>query len=96
MKIALLGAAGFIGTNLVMKLSEDEDNEITAVDKKMVWLSHIGSKNFKNVKCIESKCDLDTDFEELIKGQDVVYHLLSTTVPGTSNIAIAEELQAGA
>lgn len=36
---------------------------------------------------------MDTDYESLVKGHDVVYHLVSTTVPTTSNQAIAEELK---
>lgn len=33
MKILVLGGSGFIGTNIVLKLSENDFNEITIVDK---------------------------------------------------------------
>ena len=33
MNIAILGAAGFIGTNLALELVKDESNVITLVDK---------------------------------------------------------------
>ena len=35
----------------------------------------------------------NTDFEKLVEGQEEVYHLLSTTVPSTSNQMIETELR---
>ena len=47
-----------------------------------------------NVRFVE--CDLveEPDFTHLLVGQDVVFHLLSTTVPTTSNLQISQELTA--
>lgn len=39
MKIILLGAAGFIGTNLTLKLAEDKNNRITLVDVNKEYFS---------------------------------------------------------
>lgn len=94
MNIILLGAAGFIGTNLTIRLAENNDNVITVVDKDISFFTTIRKKNFKNVIIKESTFDLETNFDALLQNQDVLYHLVSTTVPTTSNQHIPQELMA--
>ena len=94
MNIILLGAAGFIGTNLVIELAKDKNNCITVVDYNRAHFKAVDDMRFSNVDFIESDMTDKTNYEELIKGQDIVYHLMSTTVPTTSNQAIAAEIQA--
>ena len=93
MKIILLGAAGFIGTNLVINLAKDPENEITVVDRDKSYFRTLMDINISGLKIIQSDLTMDVDYEHLVKGQDLVYHLASTTVPTTSNQAIAEELK---
>lgn len=92
MNILLLGAAGFIGTNLTRKLLEDPNNKITLVDVKRDYF--IPDVCGNNVSIIESPIGENTDFAPLLCGQDIVYHLVSTTVPTTSNQQVANELTA--
>ena len=92
MKVMLLGAAGFIGTNLAMKIAENGRDEITLVDRSETFFDGIKKRNLRNVSFAESGFDCSTDFDSLIRGQDVIYHLVSTTVPTTSNQQIPEEL----
>ena len=94
MRILILGAAGFIGTNLIRKLAENPENEITLVDREMAFFQHIVKMNFDNVTIVTSSMEWDIDFDELLKDQEVVYHLVSTTVPTTSNQHISQELMA--
>ena len=94
MKIILLGAAGFIGTNLVIELAKNPKNIITVVDRDNEFFKHIIALNLPNLYFIESELTMDIDYEELVFDQDLVYHLVSTTVPTTSNQHIAEELKA--
>jgi len=94
MNIILLGAAGFIGTNLVMALAKEPDNRITVVDRKQEYFQNIINLSLSNVCTVESDLSAETDYEAMLAGQDVVYHLISTTVPTTSNQAISEELKA--
>lgn len=94
MNIMLLGAAGFIGTNLVIVLSKNKENKITVVDKNRTFFESVDNMKLSNVDFIESELTMDTDFNSLLENQDVVYHLISTTVPTTSNQHIAEELKA--
>ena len=94
MRIILLGAAGFIGTNLVIELMKDPKNEITVVDKDRAFFKNIEKLNNSNLSFVEHDFLMDSDFESLVADQDLVYHLVSTTVPTTSNKHIAEELKA--
>ena len=91
MKIIILGAASFIGTNLTLKLLQDKNNEIVLVDKKRAYFSRdiLDSK----VKIIESNCDFDMDFS-ILKNQEVVYHLVSTNIPTNSNQFITQDMNA--
>lgn len=90
MKIIILGAAGFIGTNLAFHFLKT-NNEITLVDEKMEYFSNIPVA--ENVKKICVKFDAENvNFDELLKGQDLVYHLISTNNPTTSNKNIGKDL----
>lgn len=89
MKITILGAAGFIGTNLAINLSKN--NDVTVVDKKLEYFSTLKKFGLP----IDYKCaDFTTDFDynSLLSDTDIVYHLVSSTVPTTSNQHISEEL----
>lgn len=93
MNILLFGAAGFIGTNLALKLLEDPDNKITLADANKAYF-HPVLQGKSNAVLVETTMDEQTDFSSLLAGQNVVYHLVSTTVPTTSNQQIADELRA--
>ncbi len=94
MNIILLGGAGFIGSNLAVALSKDKKNKVTVVDVNKEYFNAYSESVFDGITFIESALDYDTNFETLIKGQDIVYHLISSTVPATSNRMIPKELQA--
>ncbi|MCU9613196.1 NAD-dependent epimerase/dehydratase family protein [Caldibacillus lycopersici] len=94
MNILIYGAAGFIGTNLALTLAQDENNYLTLVVRDKAKLLIPELLNFKNVSIKETAFELDTNFDDLFKKQDVIYHLISTTVPTTSNHHIPKELVA--
>lgn len=93
MNIILLGAAGFIGKNLTVELLKNKENILTLVDKSVEFFGDIDKYFLENVKIIEERFEENTDFDRLLLGQDIVYHLVSTTVPTTSNQNIAQELK---
>lgn len=96
MNIILLGAAGFIGTNLTIRLAQETEAQITLVDRKLEYFSHLKPvmTNSHNIDYQISNLSEETNFDELLSGKDVVYHLISTTVPSNSNQQISQELQA--
>ncbi|MGN1114635.1 MAG: NAD-dependent epimerase/dehydratase family protein [Oscillospiraceae bacterium] len=92
MNILILGAASFVGKNLTIELAKDLDNNITLVDVSKDYFSHIDSIRSENIHVKESAFMSDTNFDELLENQDVVYHLVSTNVPATSNQYISQEI----
>lgn len=91
MKITILGAAGFIGTNLAIRLSKN--NDVTVVDQNMIYFDNMKKLNLQlNYKV--AQFSVDFDYDNLLKDTEVLYHLVSTTVPTTSNQHISEELMA--
>lgn len=93
MKTLILGAAGFIGTNLALRLRENPENELTLVDRSKGYFIPALQEDHR-IHIMESTFDDTTDFDTLLQGQETVYHLVSTTVPTTSNQHISQELQA--
>ena len=94
MKILLLGGAGFIGTNLAIRLAADPENRITVADRHPAYFRHLAKMGFPNVRPMLSDLSFDEDYDALLAGQDVVYHLISTSMPTNSNRHIPEELKA--
>lgn len=94
MNIIIFGAAGFIGTNLILEMLKEENLFLTLVDVQKEYFTNSEILASDKVKIVESNISVDTDFLTLIEGQDIVYHLVSTTVPTTSNQHIAQELEA--
>lgn len=93
MKILILGAAGFIGTNLTIQLAKDKNNQITLVDGNRAHFANIEHFNFENVKIVEAKFCENMNFDKILKDQEIVYHLVSTVVPSTSNQHISQDIQ---
>lgn len=92
MNIVIIGAAGFIGANLTIELIKERKNKITVVDEKLSYFSNYPQDALDKVERIELKINSETNFDECLKGQDMVYYLASTISPTTSNIDISREL----
>lgn len=94
MNIMILGAAGFIGTNLTMELAKNSENKITLVDMNLEFFKPLREMGFKNVEFKEFDFANDEAMDSLVRNQDYLYHLVSSTVPSTSNLQISQEIQA--
>ena len=93
MNLLILGAAGFIGTNLAIQLAGNIEDKITLVDKNEDYFFNIEKFNFSNVEIKESTLDENMDFS-ILEDHDIIYHLVSTNVPTTSNQHISQDIQA--
>lgn len=91
MKICLIGGAGFIGTNLAIHLSPTD--EVTVVDRDDKFFTTLKSLNLP-IHYKVASFDIHSDFDSQVMGQDVVYHLASTVIPGNSNYDIGAEIEA--
>lgn len=92
-KIAIMGAGGFIGTNLIKALAENPENYILALDKNGERLDAIACMKALNVDTHLMDFNDTGTYEELLHKQDYLFHLVSTTVPTTSNSNIPRELE---
>lgn len=97
MNITIIGGAGFIGTNLAIHIageSEKTGDRLTVIDRDESYFDVLRSLNLPNTVYREAPFTLSADFDSQVKGQDVVFHLASTTIPGDSNRNIPIELEA--
>lgn len=90
MNALILGAAGFIGTNLVKKLKNIY--KITAYDYNLSALEHLYKLAGGDIDIISGDLLHDSNLKEILRKQNVIYHLVSTTIPATSNKNISQEI----
>lgn len=84
----ILGAGGFIGKAVTLKLSEE--NTVVAFDRQVVS-DFEGNSNIVSVLGNFTEAD---NFDTLLKGVDCVIHLISTTVPNDDTSHIPQEIMA--
>ena len=87
MKIIVLGGQGFIGHNLVLRLLKEE-HDVSIFCKKINY-----DRYLKGVKYIEGDFNCIFKYKHIFKDTDVVYHLISSTIPSTSNIDMISDVK---
>jgi UDP-glucose 4-epimerase len=86
-KCAVLGAGGFIGTNLLMKLKGLANFQVTAFSKRNNTIDPLN-----DVEWIKGDFESTIDLEPAVQGKNLIIHLISATNPSTSNDKIIEDL----
>jgi UDP-glucose 4-epimerase len=87
MKCVLLGGAGFIGSHLATSLLS-AGHAVRIFDRPQRDTEHVRTQQFSwhaDVEWVEGDFTNPVDTERAIAGQEIVYHLVSTTLPKTSN-----------
>ncbi len=84
MRILILGAAGFIGKNLIIHLLKQEENELLLFDREQVDYGSIVRDDEDRISYFYGDFNAEYDFNTLTRDVDVVYHLVSTSNPSTS------------
>jgi UDP-glucose 4-epimerase len=82
-KCIVYGGGGFIGSHLCEKLLE-EGNEVTLFDKLNFSKNNINQFESR-VKIIEGDFNNEIDIKNSLNGIDYVFHLVSSTLPASSN-----------
>ncbi len=87
MRVVIVGAAGFIGTNLAIELVKRGRDEVTVVDENADYFFHYPTEVMGrvHVHMMELPFHENTDFNNCLEGQEYVYHLISTNNLTTSN-----------
>lgn len=93
MKVLIIGAASFIGINLVQQLTKTVE-KLTLVDNNDLFFNPLKELHLNNVEFKVCPFEINSDFDSILESHDVVYHLASTNIPATSNQKIPEELSA--
>jgi len=88
--ITVLGAGGFIGTNLTLALRKKAHLRIIGHDPG--HLVNVKSSLPFGTEFFVIDCSCDIDFEQLTRNTDILFHLVSTTRPANSNLDIPREL----
>ena len=79
MKILVIGGNGFIGSHLVESLCKT--HEVSVLDRS----TNKFTDGFQGVEYIYEDFQNGEKLKEVLQGKDIVFHLLSTTVPITAN-----------
>lgn len=85
-KVLILGAGGFIGRSLCEKILQTDS--VIAYDLKLPDTFI----NRSDVQCIENDFSKENNFRCLLEETDLVYHLISTTLPSENTSEIPEEI----
>lgn len=86
----LLGGSGFIGTALALRLAREPQASIKVACRRPERAHRLTS--VENVKVVQAEFGCGCDFPSLVCDADVVVHLVSSTVPGSSNLSVPDEL----
>ena len=91
MNILITSAAGFIGTNLALALSQDKNNQLTLTDANLEYFTCPLLRDMPNIAFKQMDVQ-SVSFDSFVANQDLVFHLVSTTNPTSSNNHIEAEL----
>ena len=78
LRVLVLGASGFIGKHLTAALAEKSNIDITVFGKNSDF------KTDKELRYVQGNFEDSATLNKALKNQDIVYHLISQTIPSSS------------
>jgi UDP-glucose 4-epimerase len=90
MRCLVLGGAGFIGSYLTEDLVR-QGNRVVIYESPMACLRNIDAV-VDDVEIVRGDFTAEDRFDRILTGVDIVFHLISTSVPKTSNDDIMRDL----
>lgn len=91
MKTLILGGAGFLGSHLCEGLL-NSDYKVTIFDKEDINYGNLHSV-INDINIVKGNFTNDYNFDVITKNTDIVFHLISSTIPNTSNRDMVYDLQ---
>ncbi len=91
MKSLVLGGAGFLGSHLCEGLLEKR-HEVTVFDREDIDYRNL-SEVINYIDIVKGNFFAAYDFDAITMNKDVVFHLISSTTPSTSNCDMISDLQ---
>jgi len=88
----VLGGKGFIGSNLVLALSS-AGFQVRSFDRPLLPSIAKGGPNAGNIEEMDGDFSREADIERAVQGCDVCFHLVSTTLPKSSNLDPAFDVE---
>ncbi len=88
MNYLILGASGFLGKNLTLRLLQNENNYIRTFSRDLSFYD----LNSEQIEKINGDFRNYQYFENLTKNIDIVYHLISTSIPN-SKLSLTKDLE---
>lgn len=95
-KCLILGGTGFLGRWLVQDLLLTSSLEITVYSRNAAVDLDRFAYPADRVRAVSGSFGTDTDFCRLVDGYDLVFHLISTTVPGSRDVSLCEDISQNA
>jgi len=98
-RILILGAAGFIGTNLTLRLLQEQEQLVLFDRPGVTYPAAVCRAEQSGQACIMSGSFSDPGeggweaVLPMLQEVDTVYHLISTTCPTNSNLNVAGEME---
>lgn len=89
-KVLILGANGFIGSNLSRALAQRKDLEITLFSKSTENIDEL--RECQHIKVVRGDYRNVLELSMVVRDQEIVYHLISASVPSSSWARPEEEI----